>query len=221
MQPQRKRVQPHDRYRKGVVCQQRVVYGVQADQAPSAKSILTDPKIVHALHAVSFHCHQVDLAAFLEQFRCFQHAKLNIEGLPEGVFETLTSQEQADLVSVAFVDKVAIDVMRRVSIALSKSNTQQSVQDVLSLATVAAAFQQVLVELQLMCLQYYSIYIRSRATMPCFQVSSSRLVDICYTTQIGWFLVLAKSMCKQLVRYCCRQCHLQRYLCHACTSYAA
>lgn len=203
LHPRRKRDHPHDRYLKGAVYEQRIVYGMQADQAPSAKSILTDPKIVNALHAVSFHCRHFDLPALLEEFWNVGRAELNREGLSEGLFEKLTSQEQADMVAVGFVDKMAADVMHRTGVGLSKNHTQHNVQDLLSLATVAAAFLQVLLELLQMCLHHSNIYVASRVTMPCLQVASDELVDICYATQIGWSLAMATSVCKKLVCYCC------------------
>lgn len=173
---------------------------MQVDQARSAKTILADPKIVDVLRAISFHCWDINLAVCIKEFWNYKHARAGGVEVSESIFQTLTPQEQAELLSVAFVDVVSTGVIHRSGLKVAPECTQHNVEDILSLAEVTAAFQQVPPESCQMCLSNYCTYKAVTLAWPCLQMSNNRLVDTCYTAQTGCFLALAADMRKQLVR---------------------
>lgn len=215
LQLRRRRANQHDRYQVGAVCQPKVMCATHVGQAPAPKSFLQDPKILNALQAISLLCGSIDLTAMAGAFRRAKHAELIEWGLHEGLFKTLTHQEQAELLSLAFVDWVVGDVTQRSS-ALAANTTedakQQSLTDMLSLTEVAAAVQQVPLEWSPLGLRTLPFHIVATVTMPCLQVSSNKLVDICYMAQTNWCMAIAIVLSKQLVCYCCARNDLTRVL---------
>lgn len=132
-------------YRNATVGELKSSCETQVNQSPTFRSLLITPKIVTALHAVSFHCWKdCDLLAELQGFwdEAF-YVGLERRGLSEGIFEKLNLQEQAEVLSLAFVDAVVAAVMHRGDTLSPKACTPHSVEDMLSLATAIAALQQV------------------------------------------------------------------------------
>lgn len=133
-------------YPKAAVGESKCSYEMQVNRSATFKSLLATPKIVNALHAISFHCWEdCDLLAELQAFwgPAF-YVGLERRGLlSEGLFEKLNLQEQAEVLSVAFIDAVVAAVMRRGDTLSPKACTPHSVEDMLSLATATAALQQV------------------------------------------------------------------------------
>lgn len=120
-------------------------YETQVNQSPTFKSLLMTPKIVNALHAVTFHCWKdCDLPAELQGFwgQAFYDGLERQGLLPE--LGKLDLQEQAEVLSLAFIEAVKGAIMHRGEIISLQDCTQHNVEDLLSVATVAAAFQQVL-----------------------------------------------------------------------------
>lgn len=144
-QLQGKPAQQRHRYSNAAVGERKVSYETQVDPAPTFKSLLTTPKVVNALHAVSFHCWEgCDLVAELQLFWGQSFFKgLEKQGLSEALFQTLSLQEQAELLSIGFLEAVIAAVTQQGDLFDGRPH---SVQDVLSLATVVAAFQQVLLK---------------------------------------------------------------------------
>lgn len=129
----------------GAVCKRKPSCEVQADQAPSLRSTVLDPDLVNTLRAVSFDCWpNVDLEAMVESPLRLRQG--DDWGLPDGVYKELTFQEQADHISIAFLYAVYDRLQLQWSQLSLKDYTQHIVHNTLSLVTVIAAFQQVMLE---------------------------------------------------------------------------
>ena len=126
----RRRANQHDRYQVGAVCQPKSMCETHVGQAPSRKLLFKVPKMVGAFWT--------------------KRTELTEWGLHEGLFMTFTHQEQAELLSLAFVDWVVGDVIQRSSVLLANNKTedglQQNLKDLLSIAEVAAQQLQVPLE---------------------------------------------------------------------------
>ena len=141
LQPRHNRIHQNHRYPNNANCESKVSCEMSVNQARSTKSILADPKVAKALRAVSFRCCQIDLAAWVKEFWSYKHAGLGLGiTLSEALFEKLTPQEQAELLSVAFIGVAAKKVFNHL---LVSKCTQHTVEDTLSVAKLTAAFQQV------------------------------------------------------------------------------
>ena len=96
--PWHKPVCQRRRYPNGAVCQSKPSLELQVDQARLTKSMLKDPTVLTRLRAVSFDCWKVDLERMLERVWRLRHA--DNWGLPEGLYQKLTPQEQAEHMSI-------------------------------------------------------------------------------------------------------------------------
>lgn len=152
LQPRRKAVHQHHCRANGAVYEPTLSCETLSDQASSFKLVLEEA-IVNSLHAhaVCFRCWNVDLQSRLAKFYSERHAGLGEWGLPESLVKKHTPQEQAELLSVAFITDVTNEVFKLSGILSPQRCIQDSVHDLLSLAIVASALQQVLQEVMQVC----------------------------------------------------------------------